>query len=80
MGRGGGGTWIDLDQDKDKWWALVKDIINLHVPSNAGNIVSEKLLASQENFCYNNLVSWLVSSQISILDCSTLKNVASTIR
>ena len=33
-------------------WALVKDVINLHVPSNAGNTVSEKLLASQERFFY----------------------------
>jgi len=53
MGRGGGGAWIDFDQEKDKWWALVKDMINLHVPSNSRNILSEKLLASQERFCYN---------------------------
>ena len=28
----GGMDWIDLDQDRDRWWALVKAILNLRVP------------------------------------------------
>jgi len=30
--RGGGMDWIDLTQDRDRWWALVKAVINLGVP------------------------------------------------
>jgi hypothetical protein len=29
---GGGVEWIDLDQDRDRWLALVKAVMNLRVP------------------------------------------------
>ena len=29
---GGGGDWMDLDQDMDRWWAIVNTVINLRVP------------------------------------------------
>jgi hypothetical protein len=29
---GGGADWIDLAQDRDRWWALVYTVINLRVP------------------------------------------------
>jgi hypothetical protein len=28
----GGVDWIDLAQDKDRWWALVNEVMNLPVP------------------------------------------------
>jgi len=28
----GGFDWIDLAQDRDRWWALVNAIMNLRVP------------------------------------------------
>jgi len=28
----GGMDWIDLAQDRDRWWALVIVVMNLHVP------------------------------------------------
>jgi len=29
---GGGMDWIDLAQDTDRWWALIKAVMNLWVP------------------------------------------------
>jgi hypothetical protein len=46
------GAWFGHDQDWDKWWALVKEIINLYVPSAARSIPSEKPLAPQKIFSY----------------------------
>jgi hypothetical protein len=31
-GEGGGIDWIDLAQDRDRWWALVYTVMNLQVP------------------------------------------------
>jgi len=30
--RCGGRDWIDLAQERDRWWALVNAVMNLHVP------------------------------------------------
>jgi hypothetical protein len=27
-----GMDWIDLDQDRDRWWAFVNELMNLWVP------------------------------------------------
>ena len=32
--------WIDLVQDKDRWQDLVNSVMNLRVPSNAGNFLT----------------------------------------
>jgi hypothetical protein len=32
--------WIDLNQDRDKWWALVNVVRNLWVPKNTGNLLA----------------------------------------
>jgi hypothetical protein len=36
----GGMDWIELAQDRDRWWALVNVIMNLQVPQNAGNFLT----------------------------------------
>jgi hypothetical protein len=36
----GGMDWIDLAQDRDQWRALVKSVMNLPVPKNAGKFLS----------------------------------------
>jgi hypothetical protein len=32
--------WIELAQDRDSWWVLVKVAMNLRFPSNAGNLLT----------------------------------------
>ena len=33
---GGGGDWMELAQDRDRWWALVGKVRNLRVPKMRG--------------------------------------------
>jgi len=31
--------WIELAQDRDRWWALVSTVMNLWIPQNVGNFL-----------------------------------------
>jgi hypothetical protein len=33
--------WIDLAQDSDRWRVLVKAVMNLRVPQNAGKFLTK---------------------------------------
>ena len=37
---GGGGDWMELAQDRDKWRALVEKEMKLRVPKNVGNFLT----------------------------------------
>ena len=36
VGEGGCGDWMELAQDRDRWRALVRTVMNLRVPKTRG--------------------------------------------
>jgi hypothetical protein len=38
--RCGGMDWIDLAQDRDRWWSLVNAAMKFRVPRNVGNFLT----------------------------------------
>jgi hypothetical protein len=70
----GGMDWIELAEDRGRWWALVKSIMNLRVPYSVGNFFTSckpvsfsrrTLLMYHCSRCYFFLISigWILSGQ-----------------
>jgi hypothetical protein len=36
---GWGMDWIDLAQDRDRWWALVNAVLNIRFPKKRGDLL-----------------------------------------
>jgi hypothetical protein len=53
----GGMDWINPAQDREKWRAVVDKMMKHRVVNNAGNFLTDSLLASQEGLSFMNLVS-----------------------
>jgi hypothetical protein len=34
-------NWIDVAQDRDRWWAVVTAVMNLQVPQKCGEFLDE---------------------------------------
>ena len=50
--------WTDVAEDRDRWQALVNEVMNHRVLLNVGNfLLAEDLLASQEGLWSLELVS-----------------------
>ena len=54
--------WINLAQDRDKWWAVVITVMKFQVIKIQGiSWLAEELSVSWEGLCYIWLVGYLVS-------------------
>jgi hypothetical protein len=53
--------WIDLVQHRDKWWAVVNNVMNPQIRYNAGNFLTEGYLLLKKD---SALWCYLVSSKL----------------
>ena len=53
----GGMDWIDLAEDRERWWAFVDMVMNIWVPYNVGIWLAENWLGFHEGLCSMELLS-----------------------
>jgi hypothetical protein len=71
----GGMDWIDLDQDRDQWRALVNMGMNLQVPKNAGKFLSSCTTGGLLRRAQIQVVCCISVSEASLSWCTLSKNI-----
>jgi hypothetical protein len=59
----GGGDWINIDQDREKWRAFVNILVSLGVPYTAKNLSSDFTIGDLPNRAHFHKIIYLFATK-----------------